>query len=352
MSASLHQVKLSTALSDGHVQCRVCQRRCMIAPGARGYCLTRENVGGTLYSLVYGLVASLAISPIEKKPLFHFYPGSSWLSIGTLGCNFRCPGCQNWEIAHAAPGRYKSALRHITPEELITLAIENRCTGISWTYNEPTIWFEYTLNGARLAKGEGLLTNYVTNGFITEEALDQIGPVLDSYRVDIKAFSPEGYRRIANVEDMSGILSVAQRARNHWHMHVEVVTNIIPGYNDNPQELRTMAEWIATALGPHTPWHVTRFAPCLDLAHLSETSLRMLETARQIGFDAGLEYVYLGNVPFHPGENTYCSHCGKLLIQRGVFEIKLNTIDNGRCPACGNRIPGKFHLPSSRVGTD
>ena len=152
MPASLHKVELATALSDERVQCRVCQHRCVIPKGERGYCLTRENVAGTLYSLVYGLVASLAISPIEKKPMFHFYPGSRWLSIGTIGCNFRCPGCQNWEIAHARPGKQTRKLRHIMPEELVTLALENQCTGISWTYNEPSIWFEYTLNGARLAK--------------------------------------------------------------------------------------------------------------------------------------------------------------------------------------------------------
>ncbi len=342
MPVSLYKVELATALSDERVQCRVCQRRCVIPKGERGYCLTRENVDGTLYSLVYGLVASLAISPIEKKPMFHFYPGSRWLSIGTLGCNFRCPGCQNWEIAHATPDKQTRNLQHIMPEELVTLALENQCIGISWTYNEPSIWFEYTLNGARLAKGEGLLTNYVTNGFISEEALDQIGPVLDSYRVDLKGFSPTSYRRIAHVEDMSGILTATERAKHHWHMHVEVVTNIIPGYNDKPQELREMAHWIATTLGPDTPWHVTRFAPCLELAHLRETPVGTLEEAREIGFGAGLEYVYLGNVPFHAGENTYCSRCGKLLIQRGVFEIQLNNINNGRCPACGNRIPGKF----------
>jgi pyruvate formate lyase activating enzyme len=342
MRASVYKVELATKLSDGRVQCLVCQRRCIIPKGDRGYCLTRENRDGTLYSLVYGLVASLAISPIEKKPMFHFYPGSRWFSIGTLGCNFRCPGCQNWEIAHAKPGTQTSQLRHIMPDELVSLALENRCLGISWTYNEPTTWFEYTLDGARLAKSKGLLTNYVTNGFITQEALDQIGPVLDSYRVDLKAFSPASYCRIAHVENMSGILAMAERAKHHWHMHVEVVTNVIPGYNDSLQELRKMAHWIASALGADTPWHVTRFAPCLNLSHLSETPLQTLEKARQIGFDAGLEYVYLGNVPLHDGENTYCSRCGKLLIRRGLYEIRINNIENGRCRACGNLIPGRF----------
>lgn len=327
---------------SGQVQCDLCQRRCVVNEGRRGFCRTRLNRGGKLYSLTYGRVASISINPIEKKPVFHFYPGSRWLSLGSLGCNFLCPGCQNWEIAHDRVELPDETYEFLSPEESVQLARERGCQGISWTFNEPTLWFEYTLEGARLARGQGLFTNYVTNGFMTEEALDTIGPYLDVFRVDIKGFSRETYHRVAHIKDFMGILRVTERARHRWGMHVEVVTNVTPGFNDSEEELKGIAVWIRGSLGRDTPWHVTRFYPHLHLSHLPPTPIQKLERAREIGLEAGLDYVYIGNVPGHPGENTYCSGCGRLLIERFVYEVTLHEMERGKCLGCGYQLAGRF----------
>jgi len=292
--------------------------------------------------LIYGRMASLAVSPIEKKPMFHYYPGSLWLSLGSYGCNFRCPGCQNWELAHADVEKEAGKGRFISPEELAAIALKKGCKGISWTYNEPTIWLEYTLDGAKLAKQKGLLTNYVTNGYITEEALDLIAPYLDSFRMDLKGFTREAYRTLAHVEDFLPVLAAAKRARKKWGMHVEIITNVIPGINDSEEEFRGIACWIREALGRDTPWHVTRFYPHYQLSHLSPTPIGVLEKGRQIGLDQGLRFVYLGNVPGHDGENTHCPGCKKLLIRRHVFDVLENHLLAGKCPNCGCSISGRF----------
>ena len=331
-------------LQDDRVRCAICQHRCIIERGRRGRCKTRINEGGKLYTLIYGRVSSISINPIEKKPVFHFYPGSRWLSLGSLGCNFRCPGCQNWEIAHAK-GKGVEGGQFLAPADSIRLAKREGCLGISWTFNEPTIWFEYTLEGAKQAKSEGLFTNYVTNGYITQEALDEIGPYLDLFRVDIKGFSKTTYRRIGHIPDFAGILNVTKRAKERWGMHVEVVTNITPGYNDDPDELRDMARWISKELGDSTPWHVTRFHPHRHLSHLMPTPIKTLERARQIGMEEGLKFVYIGNVPGHPGENTYCPKCGILLIERYVFDITAYNLAHGKCSRCITPIPGRFSKP-------
>jgi pyruvate formate lyase activating enzyme len=327
-------------LPDSQVQCHTCQRRCTIPPGKRGWCLTRLNEGGVLYSLIYGEVSSLSINPIEKKPVFHFHPGTRWLSLGSLGCNFRCPGCQNWEIAHWS-GKDTTATHYLSPEHQVEMALSHGCLGLSWTFNEPTLWFEYTLDSAKLAREKGLYTNYVTNGFITGEALDTIAPYLDVYRVDVKGFSADTYQKIAHTPDFEMVLKGAERAKRRG-MHVEVVTNIIPGVNDDDVELKGIASWIKSNLDSDTPWHVTRFHPYLKLSHLYPTPVSTLEQAREIGMNAGLHYVYLGNVPGHDGENTYCHHCGSLLIKRYVFDVLENRIREGRCPECDTQIPGRF----------
>jgi pyruvate formate lyase activating enzyme len=326
-------------LKGGKAGCGVCQRRCVIAEGGRGWCGTRVNKGGALYSLIYGEVSSLSINPIEKKPVFHFLPGSRWLSVGSVGCNFRCPGCQNWELAHWKEGAMRT--EYVSPEELVSRAVAAGCAGVSWTFNEPTLWFEYTLDGARLARSKGLYTNYVTNGYITPEAFELIAPYLDVYRVDVKAFSEDTYMRTGHVKRFRGILEVAEHARKSG-MHVEVVTNVTPGFNDSETELRGIASWIRDALGPETPWHVTRFYPHLELIHLPPTPIADLERAWEIGKEEGLWYVYLGNVPGHGLENTCCHSCGALLIERNVFDILENRIKDGRCPGCGTVIPGRF----------
>lgn len=334
-------------LGKNRVRCKVCRHRCIISPGKRGYCNTRLNREGTLYTLIYNQVSSVSNNPIEKKPLFHFYPGSFYLSIGSLGCNFRCPGCQNWEISHADIMETGRAPRDMTPEEMtpdqsVELALRYGSKGISWTFNEPAIWLEYTLDGARLAKEKGLYTVYVTNGYISPEGLELISPYLDAFRVDIKGFSEETYRKITSVRALSGVLESARLAKKKYNMHVECVTNVTPTINDDEDELKRLAEWIRDELGPDTPWHVTRFYPHLELSHLEPTPVAKLERIRQIGFEAGLHYVYLGNVPGHEGENTWCHSCKALLLERYGFDVIKNNITDSKCPKCGVKIVGRF----------
>ena len=297
---------------------------------------------GELYSLIYGKVSSIRVSPIEIKPLFHFYPGSRWLSLGSLGCNFLCPGCQNWKISHADPEKEISFTEYISPEKAVQLAIGKNCKGISWTYNEPTLSLEYTLDTAKMAKEQGLLTNYVTNGYITPEAMNLLGPYLDAYRVDLKGFSADAYRKIANISKFEGILKIIKMAKYKWGMHIEIITNLTPGFNDSEEDLRNMARWIVDQLGPDTPWHITRFVPHLKLSHLTYTPISKLEQARQIGMDNGLRYVYLGNVPGHPAENTYCPRCEKLLIERHNYQILKYNLKGNKCKHCNQQIAGYF----------
>lgn len=321
------------------VTCGVCQRRCVIPINKTGWCRTRINEHGKLYSLIYGEVSSLSVNPIEKKPVYHFFPGSRWLSLGSLGCNFRCAGCQNWKIAHWREGMMYTEF--IAPEDSVTIAQERGCLGISWTFNEPALWFEYTLDSAKSAKEQGLYTNYVTNGYITVEAFKMLAPFLDVYRVDIKGFSEKTYKKIGHTPCVKGVLAVTQEAKAGG-MHVEVVTNIIPGINDSPDELRDIATWIRDDLGPETPWHVTRFFPHHRLRHLTPTPVAKLEETWRTGKTTGLWYVYLGNVPGHRWENTYCHRCEELLIERFVFDIVQNRLKDGKCPQCGAVIPGRF----------
>ena len=334
----LKEALLYDKLEREKVRCNTCPRHCVLGEGQKGFCFSRQNQGGRLFTLIYGEVASLSVNPIEKKPVFHFYPGSRWLSLGTLGCNFRCPGCQNWELSHSRGG----TASYLSPEELILLAKRYHCLGISWTFNEPTIWLEYTLDGAKLAKEQGLYTNYVTNGYITREALDTIAPYLDVFRVDIKGFSLASYGRTAHISDFTPILEAAKRAKKVWGMHVELVTNITPGYNDDEGELREIARWIRDELGAYTPWHITRFFPHLELSHLDPTPIATLERAAEIAGKEGLSYVYWGNVPGHSGENTYCHHCRRLVIKRQVFDLLEYNLSLGRCRYCDTPIPGKF----------
>ncbi len=340
----MHEAILWEPLALNGVRCRACPRGCVISEGKAGFCGARVNRKGALVSLVYGRVASAAWAEVERKPLFHFYPGEVMLSVGTLGCNFKCPGCQNWALAHADPGAALDQTEMVPPQELVARASKRNCIGISWTYNEPTVWIEYVLDGARLAREAGLLTNVVTNGGMSEEALDAIGPWVDAYRVDIKGFSEETYRRAANFPHPAAVRRAAARAKRKWRMHVECVTNVIPGHNDQESELRQIAAWIREALGAETPWHLTRFAPALRLCHVEPTPVARLESARQMATEMGLEFVYLGNVPGHPGENTYCPDCGSLLIRRCGFESELVKLRGNACTSCGTAIPGRFRV--------
>jgi pyruvate formate lyase activating enzyme len=329
------EAMLYEKVSGGRVRCHVCQWRCLINPGKLGVCRIRVNRDGTLYNMNYAEVSSIAPDHIEKKPLFHFFPGTYALSLGTWGCNFHCKGCQNWEIScmDIPPDS-----QQLLPEREIELTRRYNCQGIAWTYNEPTIWLEYTLESARLAKANNLYTVYVTNGYATPEALDTIGPWLDAWRVDIKGFTDGFYQQLAKIPKWRGILDVASRAKDKWHMHVEVVTNVMPAMNDDEEQLKNIAIWIRDNLGELTPWHVTRFHPLHEFSHLSATPLSTLERAYQIGREAGLKFVYLGNVPGHEYENTVCYSCGKLIVRRIGYETEGVGLDGSKCKFCGAEL--------------
>lgn len=329
-------------LSGGRVRCDVCLVRCVIPEGKRGACLTRVNEGGSLYTLIYGLTSSVFVDPIEKKPLFHFYPGTTVLSMGTRGCNFKCPGCQNWEISHDSPAAGGENMETLSPVASVDLAEKSGAAGICWTYNDPTIWIEQTYEAMVEAKRRGLYSAYITNGYATPEHLEMVGPHLTAWRLDLKGFSRATYKQISGLARWEEILDVARAAQSVWGMHVEVVTNVTPGINDDEKLLRDMARWIRRDLGGMTPWHVTRFVPHLDLSHLPATPVRTLERAYEIGREEGLHYVYLGNVWNHRWEDTYCHACGERVIQRSGFAVSRATLKGGACPKCGTRIPGRF----------
>ena len=335
-------------LPDLRVRCNTCQWRCKIGQDKYGVCRVYHNVDGALYNLNYAKVSSLAVDPIEKKPLFHFFPGTKVFSLGGWGCNFHCEDCQNWEIACPEVDGLWRGSRDIEPKEAIEMALEYNCSGIAWTYNEPGVWLEYTLESARLAKENGLYTVYVTNGYSTPEALDSIGPYLDAWRVDIKGFSDALYRRLAKVSRWRGILEVAKRAKDKWQMHVEVVTNIVPSMNDDNQQLEGIARWIKDELGALTPWHVTRFYPHRHMMGLPPTPLATLERAYNIGRKAGLRFVYIGNVSGHKSESTICYSCGQPVVERVGYQTRVVGLKSSGCKFCGAELNFRTHSP--RVG--
>ncbi|MFA5308264.1 MAG: AmmeMemoRadiSam system radical SAM enzyme [Dehalococcoidales bacterium] len=331
----MREAALYDKLPDSRVKCRTCQWRCRVNPGKFGACGMYQNRDGVLYNLNYARISSAAADPIEKKPLFHFHPGTRCFSLGTLGCNFQCKHCQNWEISTADSASLLSACRDMPPAAAVRLAKQSHCQGIAWTYNEPAVWFEYTLDSAKLAKQNNLYTVYVTNGFATPESLDAIGSYLDAWRVDIKGFSDVFYQKLAGVPHWREILDVTRRAKDKWNMHVEVVTNIIPTMNDDDVQLTALAQWIHDALGPLTPWHVTRFYPHHRLTALPPTPLSAIERACEIGAKAGLKFVYAGNVPGHGSENTRCYSCGNTIVKRVGYDTEVTGLDGSRCRYCG-----------------
>jgi len=331
----MQEVYLYEKLPGSRVKCNICQWRCTINPDKLGVCRVRRNIDGVLYALNYAEVSSVAADPIEKKPLFHFFPGSQVLSLGTWGCNFHCQDCQNWQISCVEHVPEMRGSRTLSPEASIEMTKREHCQGIAWTYNEPSIWFEYTFDAAKLAKENNLYTVYVTNGYITPEGLDMIGPYLDAYRVDVKGFSERLYRELAKVSRWRGVLEVAERAQQKWGMHVEVVTNIIPTMNDDEEQLEGIAIWVRDRLGELTPWHVTRFYPQYQMLHLPPTPVATLERACAIGRRVGLRFVYTGNVPGHGNENTVCYSCGNLIIRRVGYHTEIIGLKDSRCKFCG-----------------
>lgn len=323
---------------DGKVKCGLCRFRCLIAEGQRGVCGVRENRDGTLYTLVYGRSIAENIDPIEKKPLFHYHPGSLSFSVSTVGCNFRCLHCQNWEISQWPHSGREIAGRELSPEEILRRAKAGNCRSIAYTYTEPTIFFEYAYDTAVLAKEAGIGNVFVTNGYTTPEALEAIAPYLDAANVDLKGYSENFYREVAGAT-LQGVLDTLKEYLRHG-IWIEVTTLVIPGHNDSEGDLKGIAHFIAGELGPEVPWHVTAFYPTYKMLDAPPTPATTLRRARRIGLDAGLKYVYEGNVPGEGGENTFCPACGKVVIERHGFRVGKIRIDKGACQFCGETLDG------------
>jgi pyruvate formate lyase activating enzyme len=323
---------------DNHaVQCHLCAHHCVISQGKRGICGVRENKGGILCTLVYGRSIAENIDPIEKKPFFNFFPGSKSFSIATAGCNFRCLHCQNYDISQMPRNRDVIMGKNLSPEDVVSLAKQNGCRSISYTYTEPTIFYEYAYDTAKRAAAEGLKNVFVTNGYITRGPLRKISPYLDAANIDLKSFTEGFYKKICGAK-LQPVLDAIKLYRdlNIW---IEITTLIIPTYNDSPAELEQIASFIKD-LGTDIPWHITAFHPTYRLTGQSPTPVSALMQARDIGIRAGLRYVYVGNVPGERGENTYCYKCGELLIERYGFRIVSNSISDAQCPKCQAKIDG------------
>ncbi len=332
----MKEAMLYEKLSKSRVRCHLCAHRCVIAEGKLGVCRVRENVKGTLYTLVYGRTISQHVDPVEKKPLYHFYPGSRAYSIATPGCNFRCQWCQNADIAHMPREQGLIAGYEAAPEHIVADARATDSQSIAYTYTEPTIFFEYAYDTARLAHAAGIANVYVTNGYMTPEMLETFHPYLDAANVDLKAFRNKTYNRY--VGGGLGPVLDAMKAMKRLGIWLEVTTLVIPGLNDDPAELRDAAQFVAQALGPETPWHLSRFFPTYKMTDRPPTPIETLQRAQEIGLAEGLRYVYLGNVA---GEsNTSCHQCGQLLIRRSGYWIAENHVRDGHCPTCRAAVAG------------
>jgi len=323
-------------LDRERVQCQLCPKRCITGDGQRGVCRVRENQAGTYKTLVYGRLTTMNLDPIEKKPLFHFLPSTTALSVATAGCNVRCKFCQNWNISQANPEDVR--FRYVSPEELVQTARQYGAKSIAYTYNEPIVFSEYMLDSATLGKARGVYNVMISNGYINRKPLDDLCQQLTAIKVDFKAFSDRFYHQTVS-GSLQPVLDTMVRIREQG-VWLEMVYLVIPTLNDDPQELRDMCQWIIHNLGTDVPLHFTRYHPQYLLKHLPSTPIRTLETAYQIARDAGIKYVYLGNVPTNPAENTYCAACGKMIVERTGFAIRSISIKDGKCAFCGNPIPG------------
>jgi pyruvate formate lyase activating enzyme len=317
------------------VQCVLCPHHCRIAPGKQGICGVRENEGGKLYSLIYAACSSVADDPIEKKPLYHFYPGSRVLSLGSVGCTFRCEHCQNFTISMADPGYV--GLQDIPPEKVVALAKDHRCRGVAWTYNEPTIWHEYAFDTAKLVKKAGMYTVYVTNGFMEEAPLREIAPYLDAMNIDVKAFREEFYRKICKAR-LAPVLETCERAIE-LGIHLELTYLVIPRLNDAVDEVTRFCAWVKEKLGAEVPVHFSRFHPDYRMTNTPATPLETLFALLKVAQQAGLRYVYLGNIPHGEYENTRCPTCGTVLIERYGYSATVQHISQGKCAKCGTQLP-------------
>jgi len=333
----MKEAYLYEKLEDQKVRCNLCAHRCLLKEGKVGICGVKKNIGGVLYTLVYDKIISTHIDPIEKKPLFHFYPGSTSFSIATVGCNFRCLHCQNYEISQMPKDHKLIEGTAMSPQEIVDAAYRYGCSSISYTYTEPTIFFELAYDTAKLAHERGIKNVFVTNGYMTEEALVMIKPYLDAANVDLKFFDEKMHKRICGAS-RDPVLETIKRMKE-FGIWVEVTTLIIPTKNDSPEELEAIANFIKS-VGPEIPWHVSAFYPAYKMLDIPRTPLETIHRARKIGLQIGLRYVYTGNIPGDEGEHTYCYNCKAILIHRFGYEILANYIRDSRCPYCGAIIDG------------
>lgn len=324
-------------IEDDRVHCFLCSQHCRIAPGELGKCGVRENREGRLWSLVYGEVVAEHIDPIEKKPLFHFHPGSRSYSIATMGCNFTCLFCQNSDISQGLHGSGSIGGRSVRAEDIAGRAEVAGCCSISYTYTEPTVFMEFALEVAGNARERGLANVFVSNGYMTREALDAIAPYLNAANVDLKSFSDKFYREVCGAR-LKPVLATLEgmKERGIW---LEVTTLLVTDLNDGEEELREIAKFLAE-LGTEVPWHVSRFYPTFRLTDRGPTPVEKLRRAREIGMEAGLRYVYTGNIPGDSGENTYCHSCGAVLIKRVGYSLKKLDLDGNACARCGAVLEG------------
>lgn len=336
------EAMLYEILQGNRVKCNLCARRCVISDGGMGFCGVRKNEGGKLYALNYAMACAANVDPIGKKPLSHFHPGALVMSIATVGCNFRCQFCDNWSISQE-----KDIIgRSFPPEDVVKATIENGCHGISYTYTEPTIFFEYAYDTAVLAHERGLFNTFVTNGYMTPEAIETIAPYLDAATVDFKGGGdPEFYRKFSMVPSVEPIFEALKEMKRR-NIHIEVTNLVVPKIGDSIERIRELASWIKENLSEDTPLHLLRFHPDYKLTDIPSTEIKTLEKAYEAAKEVGLNYIYLGNVPGHKYENTYCPSCQELVIKRYGFDIiRWNLTADMRCPKCGKQIAikGKFH---------
>jgi pyruvate formate lyase activating enzyme len=323
--------------SGPDVVCNVCERRCLIAPGQIGWCRTRKNEDGVLVTLIFGSLSSVSADPIEKKPFFHFHPGSHTATAGSWSCNFGCGWCQNWDISKA---EIPEDGKFVSPEAFVHTTIESGCQGTSISFNEPTLSLEWSLEVFPIARSRGLYNTYVTNGYMTPEALDLlIDAGLDAMNVDIKGEAPEVKRHCRHV-DVEKVWASCRHARSRG-VHLEITTLLIPGVNDSERSLYRIAAQIRSELGKDVPWHVTGYYPAYKFTSPA-TPPAMLERAHDAGKKAGLQFVYIGNLPGHEYNNTYCPACNEMVISRMGFHILENRLREGNCPSCGTLIPGRW----------
>jgi len=331
-----HDAMWFDRLEDNMVRCQLCPRECVVADVERGYCGVRENQGGDYKTLVYGALCSANIDPIEKKPLYHYLPGTTAFSVATAGCNIECKFCQNWEISQVRPEQLSSY--EFTPGELVDIARSRRTPTIAYTYSEPVVFSEYVHDTAALGRERGVGSVMISNGYILEDPLRELCRYLTGVKIDLKAFTEDFYQQhcAAKLEPVLETLEVLADIG----IHKEIVVLVIPTLNDSETEIRSMARWIVEHLGTDVPVHFTRFHPVYRMTNLPPTPVSTLERARSTAMDAGLDYVYLGNVAFHAGGHTYCPSCGELLIRRVGYNVDVVALTDGKCKRCGTAIPG------------